>query len=227
MKILKNLRIIFNITQEKLADKLNLDTFSISRYENGISFPTFQILMQITNIFQISFDYLILEDKCFYPRNLRLLKLAKKIDNLQDSHIRTNIESSAKAFLKNKTTDEIKEIKQDNIEIEFADNFHQNLKTIRNFKQIRQIDLAKNLNISAPLLGMYESKIFPSVDKLIKISEKLNISSHALATGEKLFFDFQDRPFGKTILLADQLLPLEEHKMLIHLMEAILQPQPA
>ena len=222
MKNLKKLRNYLNLTQDKLAEKINIDKDLISKYENEISNPSFQILLKFTDFFRISFDYLVLDEKCLYPRNIKLLKLAKKIDDLHDPNIRSNIETSTTAFLNNIKNKQI-DIKQDQLEIKLTDDFHSNLKNIRKYKNIRQIDCAKDLNISAPLLGMYEKRIYPSIEKFIKISKRLNISMHALATGEKLFFDFQDRPFGKTMLLADQLLPLEEHKMLIHLMEAIIK----
>ena len=46
---------------------------------------------------------------------------------------------------------------------------------------------------------------------------------HALVTGQKLNFQFTDGHFGKTMLLADRLLPLEKQKYLIELMEGISQ----
>jgi transcriptional regulator with XRE-family HTH domain len=181
--------------------------------------PSFEIALQLINIFQISFDYLLLNENCLYPRNIKLIKLGKKLDDLNDSNIKNNIETSTKAFLKENHNDKTEFKQDDNINIELSNSFHTNLKEVRKYNNIKQVDFAKELELSAPLIGMYEKKIYPAPDKLIKISKKLNISIHALATGKKLYFDFQDRPFGKTIFLADRFLPLEYQKFLIELME--------
>ena len=108
------------------------------------------------------------------------------------------------------------------------DECHSNLKNIRNHKKLSQENLGNLINISRTLLSKYELKNYPPIERLIKLSKILNISIHALATGEKLFFDFQDRPFGRIILLADHFLSLEDHKILIKLMENIInQPSPS
>lgn len=57
---------------------------------------------------------------------------------------------------------------------------------------------------------------------MIKLSKFFDVSIHAMVTGEKLRFDFQDGHFGRTIVLADQLLSLDDHKILIKLMENII-----
>ena len=99
-------------------------------------------------------------------------------------------------------------------------------RNIRKYKNMRQIDLAKLTNFSRPLISLYETKNSPSLERLLKFSKVFNISIHALITGEKLFFNFNDKYFGKTILLADQLLSLENQKMLITLMESVLKNNP-
>ena len=81
--------------------------------------------------------------------------------------------------------------------------------------------MAKNLKITPALLGMYENRNYPPIAKMIDISKMLNSSIHVIATGKKLFFDFQDRHFGKTMLLADRYLSLEEQKVIILLMETM------
>jgi len=71
-------------------------------------------------------------------------------------------------------------------------------------------------------LSQYELKSFPSVENIIRLSESLDVSMHALVTGIKLNFQFTDGHFGKTMLLADHFLSLEDHKVLIRLMESAL-----
>ena len=227
MKILKNLRNYFNITQDELSKKLDFETNTITLYEAEKLTPSFKISNKIIKLYEISYDYLILDNKCLFPKNLKLLRLAKKLDNLFESEARNTIESNAKSFIGKKINQNIS-LKSDSIEIELKNDFHSNLKNIRNHKKLSQENLGNLINISRTLLSKYELKNYPPIERLIKLSKILNISIHALATGEKLFFDFQDRPFGRIILLADHFLSLEDHKILIKLMENIInQPSPS
>ena len=160
---------------------------------------------------------------------MKLLKLAKILDEFSKSESRNNIEATTKNLLGDKINQEIK-LKRDIIDFELENSFNLNLKIIRTSKKITQNELADKINVSRSVIASYELKNHPPIDKLIKLSNILNISIHALSTGEKLLFDFQDRHFGKTILLADQLLSYEHIKFLIELMENIVKntaPQPA
>lgn len=221
MENLKKLRIFFNLTQDDLAKKLNLEKQTVVQYESGRNTPLFKYLIKMPDIFKISLDFLILNDACCYPRNLTLLKLSNKLDNFYQSQERSHIEITAKSLL-DKMNNEDLILKQDLIEIELSNDFHSNLKKIRSFKNITQVDLANSIGISRGLLAMYESKVYPPIDKLIKFSEALNISIHALTTGEKLFFDFQDKHFAKTMFLSDKILSLEDQQFLIKLIQKIL-----
>lgn len=221
MKNLKIFRNFFQITQEELAKKLSLGKLTISQYEIGRNAPTFSILKKMVFFFELSFDYFLLENSCLYPRNLKLLKLSKILDDSAKAQARNHIEITAESLLKNK--EHSLKIKQDNINLVLTENFHSNLKEIRKIKKISQLDLAKLLNFSRSSVSMYEFSQYPSIENLIKLSEILNISIHALTTGEKLSFNFQDKHFEKKMLLADQLLPFEDHKFLIKLMENIIK----
>jgi len=219
MKNFQTLRNIFDITQEELAKNLSIDLHTISSYESGRHLPSFKTLKKIINFYGISFDYLILLNDCHYPRNFKLLKLAKTLDNVSFSDSRSYIEGTIKTFLGaklNVATD----IKQDFINIELTDNFHKNLKEIRNLRSLTQPELSSKLGITRTLLSQYELRIYPPIERLIEISKALDVSVHSLAMGEKLTFDFEDRIFGKTMLIADQYLLPDDQKMLIRLMEA-------
>ena len=55
---LKELRKKHNMTQKKLADKLNITEGSISKYESNTASPPFDTLLSIAAIFNISMDEL-------------------------------------------------------------------------------------------------------------------------------------------------------------------------
>lgn len=59
MDNLKSLRTQKGLSQQKLADILNISQQSIYKYENGISEPDIQTLKQLSALFQTSIDYIV------------------------------------------------------------------------------------------------------------------------------------------------------------------------
>ena len=51
-----------NMTQDYVAEKLNVSRQAISRWENGTAFPDAQNLLQISKLFGVSADYLLNDD---------------------------------------------------------------------------------------------------------------------------------------------------------------------
>ena len=58
-KRLKNLRIEKNLTQQQLAEKLNVSKANISKYESDIIEPNIYLINQISKLFDVSSDYLL------------------------------------------------------------------------------------------------------------------------------------------------------------------------
>ena len=58
-KRLKNLRIEKNLTQQQLAEKLNVSKANISKYESDIIEPNINLINQISKLFDVSSDYLL------------------------------------------------------------------------------------------------------------------------------------------------------------------------
>lgn len=56
---LKTLRIQKDMTQAQLAQKLGLTKSVISAYENGLRMPSYDVLIHIASIFDVSTDYLL------------------------------------------------------------------------------------------------------------------------------------------------------------------------
>ena len=57
--ILKELREKNGYTQTRLAELLHVSKNSVSHYELGKSMPDISILIEITNVFDVSMDYLL------------------------------------------------------------------------------------------------------------------------------------------------------------------------
>lgn len=56
---LKTLRLQNKFTQAELAKKLGLTKSVISAYENGLRLPSYDVLIHIARIFNVSTDYLL------------------------------------------------------------------------------------------------------------------------------------------------------------------------
>ena len=65
-----------NMTQLELAEKLNYSDKSISKWEQGNGLPDVRILMQIAELFGVSLDDLVHEQKDYklMPKTMRLLR---------------------------------------------------------------------------------------------------------------------------------------------------------
>lgn len=56
---LKTLRLKKDMTQAQLAQKLQLTKSVISAYETGLRLPSYDVLIHISKIFNVSTDYLL------------------------------------------------------------------------------------------------------------------------------------------------------------------------
>lgn len=75
MNNLKAIRKIKNLTQEDVANKLNIARTTYQSYENGFNEMNYDILKKISKLFDVSIDYL-LENEC--PNKLDLTALTDK-----------------------------------------------------------------------------------------------------------------------------------------------------
>ena len=57
--VLKQLRKSHNLTQEELGKQIGLSKAVVSKYENGLGYPTFDMLIGISDYFGVTTDYLL------------------------------------------------------------------------------------------------------------------------------------------------------------------------
>ena len=57
--ILKQLRNSKNLTQSELGQHIGLSKAVVSKYENGLGYPTFDVLIHFAKFFNVSTDYLL------------------------------------------------------------------------------------------------------------------------------------------------------------------------
>ena len=73
---LQKLRKASGLSQEALADKLNISRQAVSKWESGVSYPETDKLIQMSKIFNCSLDELVNDtetDKSIYPHEVYIL----------------------------------------------------------------------------------------------------------------------------------------------------------
>ncbi|SIQ54130.1 HD domain-containing phosphohydrolase [Halanaerobium kushneri] len=86
---LRTLRKEMNLTQDKLATKLNYSRSTIAQYERGVRTPSNNFLIEVANFFEVSMDYLM---------GLTHLDFAKSNNNLSESLIQALSKIHSKKF---------------------------------------------------------------------------------------------------------------------------------
>lgn len=66
---LKQYRVACGITQEQIADKLNVNRSTYTKYETGVSEPSFDLLSRIVSIFGTDFNS-VLSEKDMYEGSI-------------------------------------------------------------------------------------------------------------------------------------------------------------
>lgn len=71
-----------NWTQDELAEKLNVSSQAVSKWENGISIPDIQILKQLSNLYNVSLDVLLKDENDLVFLSDEKEDISKKILNI-------------------------------------------------------------------------------------------------------------------------------------------------
>jgi transcriptional regulator with XRE-family HTH domain len=69
-------------SQDELARKINADGRQISRYENGKFLPSADAIVKLAEVFNVSIDYLLLDDAARKPLHFNDEALMKKLQEL-------------------------------------------------------------------------------------------------------------------------------------------------
>ncbi len=218
---LKSLIKINDLSFAKLSKKVNINLDTLKNYETDHSFPILKNIIKICHFFQISIDFFIFWQKCPYPTNLKLLSLAMHIENQNNQNTKV-VQGNISAFLSGNENEQSKTL-LDEENLPLISNINENLKMLIKQKEIAPKDLAQQLEVNPSQISHYQKKSIPPIEKLIKLSKIFNVSIHALATGQKLNYPFKNQKFKTNILNADQLLTLEQQKVLTTLMQAMLK----
>lgn len=82
---LKQLRDSRNWSQQYLADLMNLDRSTISRYETGKSIPPYETVLQFSEVYQVEKNFLVVELDNFLSKKEKSAYILK--ENLEDKDL--------------------------------------------------------------------------------------------------------------------------------------------
>ena len=87
-KLLK-LRKEKGLSQETLAEQIGTTRQAVSKWENNQGFPETEKLLQLSNIFETSVDFLLKDEKASHDANEKELKreLKKRINNALNNEV--------------------------------------------------------------------------------------------------------------------------------------------
>lgn len=80
---IKSLRKEKGWSQGELAEKVGADGRQISRYENGHITPSAEVLVKLAQVFEVSVDYLLVEDAPRHPLKLEDHDLLARLEDVQ------------------------------------------------------------------------------------------------------------------------------------------------
>lgn len=92
---LKILRTQKGISQEELADRLNVVRQTVSKWEKGLSVPDSEMLIRIAEVFEVSVGELLGETIQPEPEKSELQQLSEKLENLNAMMAERNARSKA------------------------------------------------------------------------------------------------------------------------------------
>ena len=81
---IKLLRKEMGWSQDGLAQKIDTDGRQISRYENGKFLPSADAIIKLAQVFNVSIDYLLIDDAPRKPLHFNDELLIKKLQEIED-----------------------------------------------------------------------------------------------------------------------------------------------
>lgn len=201
---LKELRKKYGLTQQNIADKLNVQRTTITNYENGTSEPDIEALNKLADIFNVSIDYLLNRNniettKSNINKNLiNLINLAQGERTLNQFALHIGLAPATVSLIKNgkrnpspKTLLKISKNARHNVTYEdlmkaagflndvnivYGEPFMQ-LKETRIYRGYTQQEVANKLNLSVQAYSHYETgRRKPDYKTLKKLADFFNVS---------------------------------------------------
>ena len=146
---LKMLRKESNLTQEELAEKLNVSRQAITKWESGDGTPDIENLKQISILFNTTIDELVKEDKTVKVETIKKYSYIEELEIDHTKHFDINIckiyelnlMSNAKEKVKVELLSNEEENLKESYKIKFDDLYNKLDIDIKNKKQVQDITI--------------------------------------------------------------------------------------
>ena len=159
---LKMLRKENNLTQEELAEKLNVSRQAITKWESGEGIPDIENLKQISILFNTTIDELVKEDKTITVEKKMDYSFIQELEIDHTKHFDINVCKINELNIKSNEEEKVKVelLSNENIEesfkVKFDDLYNKLDIDIKNKKQIK--DIVVNLYIPEKYIDEIELK---------------------------------------------------------------------
>ena len=181
---LKKVRKQAGYTQKSIGELLDIETNTYTKYETGANEPPFTILVEISEILEVSLDYLILnepkiENDYIYYLDNNLNKSNSLLSSFTNWYCNKILDDS---YCKNTISPQNDNSENNEVTMCFAET----LKKIRADWQITQQEMAEILGHKYNTYKQYESKRRePDIQTLVDIAATLNCTIDYLLKGIK------------------------------------------
>ena len=168
---LKHLRKSAKMTQQHLATLLGITQATLSGWENEKFEIDINSVKKISQIFNVSSDYLLgFSDIPYHPK-LAQIPVLGKVQAIKPLYVEKNIEDYTYAELNDEAKNFAPHIKDNNI------NTAKKLKELRKAHNMTQVKLAELLNISQGAITNWErGKTCPDFENLLRLADIYGIS---------------------------------------------------
>lgn len=179
---LKKLRKENNLTQEKLAEKLNVSRQAITKWESGDGVPDIENLKQLSTLFNTTIDELVKEDINITTQTKKQYTYTKELEIDHTKHFDINI---SKAHEIN-----IKPNKEEKVKVELSSNEENLEETFKikfdNLYNKLDIDIKSKKQVQDVIINIYLPEKYINEIELNSKIKTLNISDLKL---NKLEYD--------------------------------------
>ena len=81
-KRISELRVERKLSQEYIAEKLNISRQAVSKWENDLSIPDTNNLIELSRLFDVSVEYLLIGDAKVSEENSKIMKVSKALKRI-------------------------------------------------------------------------------------------------------------------------------------------------
>lgn len=205
-----------------IEKETGISRVTLKNYEFYSDLPNYENIKKLSNFFQVTIDFLLLNSKNSFINNYNLFFLAEKTNNLPSMQ-RNHIEDTVAQFINIKS--KVKTKFDDKKTYQFEPSINKNIKIIRDFHKVSQSALAKTLNLKSgnSISNIERGAAKVPYDLLYILSKKYSVSIHYLITGMPLVFEIKESFLLESLIKFDKTAKPQDIQTVTNLMQRIFE----